>query len=75
VARQAYHRGQNKDPQWARAYLWQLCRKSGGDPIVALCLVAALTPAWIRPMVAALGGRKLLQLEQPASRRRSFPTD
>jgi glycosyltransferase involved in cell wall biosynthesis len=75
VARQAYRRGRKTDQQWARAYLWHLCRKSGGDPVVAIYLVAALTPAWIRSMVAAVGGRKLLQLQQPARRRRSFPRD
>jgi glycosyltransferase involved in cell wall biosynthesis len=63
VARQASRRGQKTDQQWARAYLWQLCRRSGGDRVVAICLVATLTPAWIRSIVAAVGGRKFLQLE------------
>jgi glycosyltransferase involved in cell wall biosynthesis len=75
VAKQAYRRGRNTDQQWARAYLWQLCRRSGGDHVVAIYLIAALTPAWIRSMMAAVRARKLLQLEWLALRRRSFPSD
>ncbi len=38
IARQAYWRGRKTDRQWARAYLWRLCRRSGGDPVVAIYL-------------------------------------
>jgi glycosyltransferase involved in cell wall biosynthesis len=63
VARKAYYHGRKTDSQWARAYLWRLCLRCGGDPVVTIYLVAAVTPAWIRSVVAPVVARKLLQLE------------
>ena len=62
IAQRAYYRGCETDRRWARAYLWRVCRNSGGDPVVALYLMAVLMPRRIRWLIAPVG-RRLLRPE------------
>ena len=57
----------------AWAYLWRLCRNSGGDPVVAIYLMAVLMPRRIRRLIAPVGRRRLLRPEEPAPLLRSLP--